>query len=306
MIIIFHGGTEHDPFPSPGQKLRYRELINFGADAVVGMHTHCPQGYEIYHGAPIIYSVGNFLFPRKYETPFANWKVGYVAKLTFQKGEKIAVKFVPYKFDIYGECFSAIDQECFRNYLGEISEVIQDEVYLGNLYKAWAAVSGKIYFEKMCECVKNMEDRKNLAVVKNSFSCEAHNELLKTYLGLYYENEIEEYGEYINVIKRYMRFFGRENETENKSTLRKEKVIIWGISKKAESFYYKMRSKKDIVFADKSPLKQGLLFCGKSIISPEEVISNYKNADIYICTTEKSAWEIKKFLKDNHVIWKEN
>lgn len=63
-IVIFHGGTEYNPFPSPEQKARYRELIDFGADAVIGMHPHCPQGYERYRNKIIVYSTGNFFFQK--------------------------------------------------------------------------------------------------------------------------------------------------------------------------------------------------------------------------------------------------
>jgi len=62
VVIVFHGGDEENPIPSPDCVERYRLIIEFGADAIVAMHTHCPQGYEYYNGKPIIYSMGNFVF----------------------------------------------------------------------------------------------------------------------------------------------------------------------------------------------------------------------------------------------------
>jgi len=41
---------------------QYRFYAENGADAIVGHHTHCIGGYEIYKDVPIIYSLGNFLF----------------------------------------------------------------------------------------------------------------------------------------------------------------------------------------------------------------------------------------------------
>ena len=41
-----------------GKTELYRHFIDIGAAAVIAMHTHCPQGYEIYNGAPIVYSKG--------------------------------------------------------------------------------------------------------------------------------------------------------------------------------------------------------------------------------------------------------
>lgn len=304
-VIIFHGGTEYNPFPSPGQKLRYRELIDFGVDAVIGMHTHCPQGYEIYKDRVIVYSMGNFFFPEVCETPFETWKVGYITRLYFtSKG--IDIDFIPYKFDIYGRDFSLMDKSVFTEYLEEISGVIQDVERLENLYKAWACMSGKMYFERMCKSIQDLGNRKELSVVKNMFSCEAHNELMRTYLNLLYNNEIEKYKKYEKEIKRYMQFPGENTAGQevNEKDSSEVNTVIWGIGRKAELLYRKMCSKgKVIVFADKSCLKQGLLFCGKQIVSPEDVIRNYKKAEIYICTSEKSALEVQEFLKENNITW---
>ena len=39
-----------------------KAAIDAGADAVVGGHPHVTQDVEQYHGKPIIYSLGNFVF----------------------------------------------------------------------------------------------------------------------------------------------------------------------------------------------------------------------------------------------------
>jgi poly-gamma-glutamate capsule biosynthesis protein CapA/YwtB (metallophosphatase superfamily) len=39
-----------------------RALIEAGADAVIGHHSHCLHGVEVYSGRPIFYSLGNTLF----------------------------------------------------------------------------------------------------------------------------------------------------------------------------------------------------------------------------------------------------
>lgn len=89
VIVIMHGGNEYNPIPSPGVVSRYRTFVDLGADAVIGMHPHCIQGFEYYNNAPIVYSTGNFLFSRfgKLNDPKNSWYYGYMPFITFEKGK---------------------------------------------------------------------------------------------------------------------------------------------------------------------------------------------------------------------------
>ena len=63
MIIAYlHFGNEYSNSPNDNQIKIAHELIDFGADAVVGSHPHVTQGIEMYNGKPIFYSLGNFIF----------------------------------------------------------------------------------------------------------------------------------------------------------------------------------------------------------------------------------------------------
>lgn len=65
LFIVPHDGIEYIDVPLPETVARYRDFIDFGADAVIASHPHCPQGWEEYKGKPIFYSLGNFLFNSK-------------------------------------------------------------------------------------------------------------------------------------------------------------------------------------------------------------------------------------------------
>ena len=41
------------------------DILDAGADVVIGAHSHCLQGMEYYDGKPIIYSLGNYWFNEK-------------------------------------------------------------------------------------------------------------------------------------------------------------------------------------------------------------------------------------------------
>lgn len=63
ILCFFHWGYELETFPLPMDRDLARNAIDLGAYAVIGCHSHCLQGVEIYKGRPIVYGLGNFFFP---------------------------------------------------------------------------------------------------------------------------------------------------------------------------------------------------------------------------------------------------
>lgn len=65
VLVYLHWGHEYVAHPDDAQRRQARQLIDCGADAVVGAHPHVPQSAELYRGRPIVYSLGNFLFDQR-------------------------------------------------------------------------------------------------------------------------------------------------------------------------------------------------------------------------------------------------
>ena len=65
IIVSLHWGAEHTLKPTPSQRLEAHRLIQAGADALVCHHTHTLQTVERYHGRPVYYSIGNFIFDQQ-------------------------------------------------------------------------------------------------------------------------------------------------------------------------------------------------------------------------------------------------
>lgn len=61
-IVFIHWGNEFINYPYIDQKQFAHELIDNGANLVIGMHPHVMQGCEQYKGQWIFYSLGNFVF----------------------------------------------------------------------------------------------------------------------------------------------------------------------------------------------------------------------------------------------------
>ena len=61
LIVVYHGGIEKFPYPSPELKKRFHRMADSGADAVISQHTHCIGSEEFYHGSWLLYGQGDFL-----------------------------------------------------------------------------------------------------------------------------------------------------------------------------------------------------------------------------------------------------
>jgi hypothetical protein len=82
VISMPHQGVEYSTKPNTYQKNIYRRMIDLGATAVIGGHTHSILPTEIYKNKLIAYSTGNFIFDQQSNKQVTtglgvslNWKV---------------------------------------------------------------------------------------------------------------------------------------------------------------------------------------------------------------------------------------
>lgn len=61
-FVYIHWGDEYALEHNVFQEKLAKTLIDAGADAIIGHHPHVIQDIDIYNGAPIFYSLGNFIF----------------------------------------------------------------------------------------------------------------------------------------------------------------------------------------------------------------------------------------------------
>lgn len=61
-IVLYHGGKEYYPYPSPNLQRVCRNFIDNGADIVICQHSHCIGCEENYKNKKIVYGQGNFIF----------------------------------------------------------------------------------------------------------------------------------------------------------------------------------------------------------------------------------------------------
>ena len=71
VFVMIHWGTEHTDKLKEYQKTIGHQVIDAGADAIIGAHPHVVQGIERYNGKLIFYSLGNFIFNQNIDRTFA-------------------------------------------------------------------------------------------------------------------------------------------------------------------------------------------------------------------------------------------
>jgi hypothetical protein len=105
VCVFLHWGFEYFQYPSSTQVEVAHKLVDAGANFVIGHHPHVIQGIEMYNGALIAYSLGNFFFPPvrantgrlQYQKKDAREFIILKAKVS--KSEEIAYRIVGGKID---------------------------------------------------------------------------------------------------------------------------------------------------------------------------------------------------------------
>ena len=192
VIVILHGGHELYSFPSPRMQETYRFFVDAGASAVIGHHPHWFSGYEIYKGAPVFYSLGNFIFDLD-DQKRSSWNIGFAVQLKVGTGG-IGFSIYPYS---QGEIQPGVrllkpeEKEKFEKEIAEINDIIGNKILLKKEFDAFAqknTVAYKSFIEPFnikplsILYARNLlpsflsAEKRNLLL--NIVRCEAHRDLL--------------------------------------------------------------------------------------------------------------------------------
>lgn len=101
IIVNIHWGLEDIYFPEPSKRSSAYNVIDSGADLIIGHHPHIIQPIECYKGRYIFYSLGNFYFPdisyfengiKHFKRAKRHQKKGLIPILKIEKGKKFSLK----------------------------------------------------------------------------------------------------------------------------------------------------------------------------------------------------------------------
>ena len=97
IITSLHWGIEYRQIPHLDQRMAAHELINAGADIIIGHHPHVVQTIEIFKGKAIFYSLGNFIFD---STPPIS-KKSIIVRLRIRENHTEEIQIYPVKIKHY-------------------------------------------------------------------------------------------------------------------------------------------------------------------------------------------------------------
>lgn len=89
-VVYIHWGTENVDELHWAQEWQAPQLVEAGADMIVGDHPHCLQGIDYINGVPVFYSLGNFWFNSK------TLDTGLL-KVTLDENGALVCQFLPAK-----------------------------------------------------------------------------------------------------------------------------------------------------------------------------------------------------------------
>ncbi|WKZ25625.1 MAG: CapA family protein [bacterium] len=84
LIVSPHWGEEYKAVANKFQVETARNMVESGADLIIGHHPHWVQNYEEINGVPVYYSLGNFIFDQMWSE---ETKKGLLVKFTFEDGK---------------------------------------------------------------------------------------------------------------------------------------------------------------------------------------------------------------------------
>ena len=195
LLVLPHAGVEHIAAPLPEWRQVYKRFIEWGADAIIASHPHCPQGWEYYKGKPIYYSLGDFYFDGL--TYDDLWYKSIVVELSI--GSTIEFKEHFLCFDDKTGQISIDNSERMRNYVEYTNHLLQNDndyyQYIDKicslrwegmkygLLQGVCGMSFKIrlkYIIRLLGCM--LLGNKDEMYLLNALQCESHRWVMERYL----------------------------------------------------------------------------------------------------------------------------
>lgn len=191
IVILYHGGLEYYPYPTPRLQKRCRSYITSGADIVLCQHSHVIGASEYYKKGFILYGQGNSIMP-KVQRNHDGWNNGLLVGISFTNGFEI--ELIPVKQDLNASKISKASDKDSREileYQKSISELIKSNSFIeknfnrvifekSKLYESRLAANGKVVRRiKQLLPFRYQSPLKNYLTQRNLIECVTHREIIE-------------------------------------------------------------------------------------------------------------------------------
>lgn len=194
VFLVIHGGNEHAAIPSPRLVETCRFFADLGVTAIIGHHTHHASGLELYKGAPIFYSLGNFVFDYPIPSGFSHWYKGYWVLIHINKKALTRIEIHPYvqcREEVGLHLMKGEEKAAFLKKIGDYSRIIQDANLLSDYWATYCQqkhlyyLSSTFRLNKLQRLLlrkrlffKSKKNQRHLLRLFNMYHCEAHRDVI--------------------------------------------------------------------------------------------------------------------------------
>lgn len=197
LFILPHAGVENVDVPLPEWRLRYKEFIDLGADAVIASHPHVPQGWEEYKGKPIYYSLGNFIFDSFSKTHGPYWNKGLGVKVTIEDDGKFSYQTINVRYEnhvleiensreteVHNRylCTLLMDTKAYNEVLEKAIDTLWRDEYQLYLLRGLGGVSMNTSKNTFIHSAYGVLKGMDMPMLLNNFQCESHRWAIERYL----------------------------------------------------------------------------------------------------------------------------
>ena len=149
IIVIYHGGAEEFPYPTPLVRKRFHRMADCGADFITAQHTHCIGCEERYKDSYLLYGQGNFLFARM-KNPIT--KQGLITEIAFDDVNEKSIKVKHHRIHVSDQEVMEYDEnQVFSDFIDR-SQEIKNFKEIEVRYQEFAFNNHKIKYRNLTAC----------------------------------------------------------------------------------------------------------------------------------------------------------
>lgn len=192
VIVLYHGGKEYYPYPSPLLQKTCRKMAEKGADLVICNHSHIIGCEEDYIDSRIVYGIGDFYSSR---SATVSENTGLLIKTNFGTDGQNDYSYMTVSYNDKSKTITKAENQdnIIHEFIKRSCQILQNG-FINESYREFAKSMESYYLNILFgsnKLIKNIDQRiiggkmgkwwynyKKRVAIQNVIECEAHRELI--------------------------------------------------------------------------------------------------------------------------------